>query len=99
MLDLMEATDEELTLLLARIRQEQDRRLPLDPLPWAWHNYNGAPPIRRREGPQNDGPPYPNGTLSVLAPRFGYRQDPQAYDHTRLTWIDEYLDETEKRNG
>lgn len=85
MLDLSDATDEELVFLAERIRKEQDSRLPLDPEPWMWHGY-GNGDVRHTVGPQNDGRPYPDGTLSKLAPRKGYRQDLAAYEHTVLAW-------------
>jgi hypothetical protein len=77
-------SDDELVDLLEAIAREQDQRNALDPVPWGWVRWDRVE-HRQATGPYNDGPAYPNGTLSQLVPRPGYRQDPAAYEHTR-TW-------------
>jgi hypothetical protein len=84
--DVSHLTDEELRSLAEQVAREQDQRKPLDPEPWTWRNDARAP--RRAWGPQNDGPPQPNGRLSELIPRAQYRQDPSAYAHTARVPLD-----------
>jgi len=84
-MDVSKLSNEELVTLQKDILKEQDDRKPLDPLPWTWPSYSTRAP-RNATGPGNDGPPYPNGTLSQISPRPGYRQDHAAYAHTQ-TWF------------
>lgn len=91
MFDLHLYSDEDLSELAKSVIKEQDARLPLDPQPWYFRGseYEMGYPVRDAFGPGNDGHPYPNGQLSVLSPRVGYRQDKSAYDATVYNWAKE----------
>ena len=78
-------TDAELQSLARDVWIEQDSRLPLDPTPWAWSRSGPRYPT----GPRNDGLAYPNGKLSELHPREGFRQNLDDYAHTE-TWVPPY---------